>query len=224
MITILGCDYHAVRIARPSGGWPGHVFVPRTNATSVSRKVSGMEPAPLSPTSTCVDSRVHQPLAVAARQRFSVPARFTWTAAESALSGLGIDAQRATVAAYAERKGLTIVGEYCGEGLSAKSLKNRPAALAALEAFRSGQAAGLPVAKETVAKERWTGLPLGGERHARLRERARHEGWALHLADLDIDTSTPAGKMAANIIVSGSLYERRLIRQRTRDAVAANRA
>jgi hypothetical protein len=36
-------------------------------------------------------------------------------------------------------------------------------------------------------------------------------GWALHIADLDIDTSTPAGEMAANVIVSGSQYERCLI-------------
>jgi Resolvase, N terminal domain len=51
---------------------------------------------------------------------------------EQALSGLGIDAQRATVADYAERKGMTIVGEYCDEGISAKSLKGRPAAPRAL--------------------------------------------------------------------------------------------
>ena len=50
------------------------------------------------------------------------------------------------------------------------------------------------------------------------------EAWALHFADLDIDTSTPAGEMAANIIISGSQYERRLISQRTRDALAAKRA
>ena len=36
--------------------------------------------------------------------------------------------------------------------------------------------------------------------------------------------STPAGEMAANIIISGSQYERRLISQRTRDALAAKRA
>jgi len=53
---------------------------------------------------------------------------------------------------------------------------------------------------------------------------ARREGWALHFADLEIDTSTPAGEMAANINISGSQYERRLISQRTRDALAANRA
>ena len=38
-------------------------------------------------------------------------------------------------------------------------------------------------------------------------------------ADLDIDTSTPAGEMAANIIIAGSQYERRLIFN-GRDALA----
>ena len=36
-------------------------------------------------------------------------------------------------------------------------------------------------------------------------EAARLDGWALHFADLDIDTSTQ-GEMAANIIISGSQY------------------
>jgi DNA invertase Pin-like site-specific DNA recombinase len=66
---------------------------------------------------------------------------------EQALSGLGLEAQRATVVAYAEREGLTIVGEYCDEGISAKSLKGRPAALAALKAIGAGIAAGLLAAK-----------------------------------------------------------------------------
>jgi DNA invertase Pin-like site-specific DNA recombinase len=136
---------------------------------------------------------------------------------EQALSGLGIDAQRVTVAAYAERKGLKIVGEYCDEGISAKSLKGRPAALAALEAVRTGKAAGLLVAK----MDRLSRSVVDG---AGLMEQAGREGWALHFADLDIDTSTPAGEMAANIIISGSQYERRLISQRTRDALAAKRA
>jgi len=136
---------------------------------------------------------------------------------EQALSGLGLEAQRATVAAYAERKDLTIVGEYCDEGISAKSLKGRPAALAALEAVRAGSAAGLLVAK----MDRLSRSVVDG---AGLMERAAREGWALHFADLDLDTSTPAGEMAANIIIAGSQYERRLISQRTRDALAAKRA
>jgi DNA invertase Pin-like site-specific DNA recombinase len=133
------------------------------------------------------------------------------------LSGLGLEAQRATVAAYAERKGVEITGEYCDEGISAKSLKGRPAALAALEAVRAGSAAGMLVAK----MDRLSRSVVDG---AGLMERAAREGWTLHFADLDLDTSTPAGEMAANIIISGSQYERRLISQRTRDALAAKRA
>jgi DNA invertase Pin-like site-specific DNA recombinase len=136
---------------------------------------------------------------------------------EQALPGLGIDAQRATVAAYAECKGLKIVEEYRDEGVSARSLKGRPAALAALNAVREGKVAGLLVAK----MDRLSRSVVDG---AGLMEQARQEGWALHFADLDIDTSTPAGEMAANIIISGSQYERRLISQRTRDALAAKRA
>jgi DNA invertase Pin-like site-specific DNA recombinase len=85
------------------------------------------------------------------------------------------------------------VGEHCDEGISAKSLNGRPAALAALEAVRSGQAAGLLVAK----MDRLSRSLVDG---AGLMEHARHEGWALHFADFDIDTGTPAGEMAANII------------------------
>ncbi|MHC6215192.1 recombinase family protein [Rhodococcus ruber] len=136
---------------------------------------------------------------------------------EQAASGLGLEAQRATIADYAARKGLKVVGEYVDEGISAKSLKGRPGALAALETVRSGQVAGLLVAK----MDRLSRSVVDG---ASLMDQARAEGWALHFADLDIDTSTPAGEMAANVIISGSQYERRLISSRTKDALAAKRA
>lgn len=136
---------------------------------------------------------------------------------EQAVSGLGLEAQRQTIADYAARKGLTIVDEFIDPGISGKTLKDRPGALAALEAVRTRQAAGLLTAKmDRLSRS----VPDG----ARLMEEARDDGWALHFADLDIDTSTPAGEMAANVIISASQYERRLISQRTRDALAAKRA
>ena len=49
------------------------------------------------------------------------------------------------------------MGEYRDEGISAKSLTGRPAALAALEAVRAGQAAGLLVAK--MDRHRWLPWP-----------------------------------------------------------------
>ena len=98
-----------------------------------------------------------------------------------------------------------------------RSSGHRPSAGTALEAVRAGMAGGLLVAK----MDRLSCSVVDG---AGLMERAAREGWALHFADLDIETSTPAGEMAANIIISGSQYERRLISQRTRDALAAKRA
>jgi DNA invertase Pin-like site-specific DNA recombinase len=99
-----------------------------------------------------------------------------------------------TAHAYASRKGLKIVGEFCDEGTSAKTLSGRPGALAALDAMRQRTAAGLIVAK----MDRLSRSVVDG---AGLMESARRERWALHFADLDIDTSTPAGEMAANIIM-----------------------
>ncbi len=136
---------------------------------------------------------------------------------EQAVSGLGIEAQRDSITSYADRKGLTIVAEFVDAGISAKSLKGRPGALAALDAVRAGRAAGILVAK----MDRLSRSVIDG---ASLMDEARSSGWTLHFADVDIDTSTPAGEMAANVIISASQYERRLISQRTRDALKAKRA
>ncbi len=132
---------------------------------------------------------------------------------EQATSSLRIETQSETARAYAERKGLTIVEEFRDEGISAKALSGRPGALAALAAVRDRTVAGILVAK----MDRLSRSVLDG---AGLMEAAQREGGALHFADLDIDTSTLAGAMAANIIISGSQYERRLISQRTSSRVA----
>jgi len=136
---------------------------------------------------------------------------------EQAVSGLGLDAQRQTIADYATRNKLTVVAEFADEGISGRTLSRRPGALAALEAVRSGQAAGLLVAK-------LDRLSRSVQDFAGLLEQATHDKMALHFVDLDIDTGTPAGEMAANVIVAASQYERRIIAQRTRDALAVKRA
>jgi DNA invertase Pin-like site-specific DNA recombinase len=57
-----------------------------------------------------------------------------------------------------------------------------------------------------------------------LMERARCKGWALVALDLGVDTTTPAGEMLANSLASFAQYERRIIGQRTKDAMAIKRA
>lgn len=79
--------------------------------------------------------------------------------------------------------------------------------IVALQAVRSGAAASLLVAK----MDRLSRSVVDG---AGLMEQASREGWALHSADLDLDTRAPAGEMAANM-VSGEHQGRNRERQRS---------
>src|ERR1019366_6905619 len=49
-------------------------------------------------------------------------------------------------------------------------------------------------------------------------------GWALVALDCAVDTTTPAGEAMANVLATFAQFERRLISQRTRDALAIKRA
>ena len=55
-------------------------------------------------------------------------------------------------------------------------------------------------------------------------ERGRKRGWSLVALDLGVDTSTPSGEMMASVLATFAQFERRLIGQRTRDALAIKRA
>lgn len=54
-------------------------------------------------------------------------------------------------------------------------------------------------------------------------ERARKSRWALVALDIGVDTTTPAGEMMANVLAVFAQFERRLIGQRTREALAVKR-
>jgi DNA invertase Pin-like site-specific DNA recombinase len=56
-----------------------------------------------------------------------------------------------------------------------------------------------------------------------LMERSRKKQWALVILDLGVDTTTPSGEMIANVMATFAQFERRLIGQRTKDALAAKR-
>ena len=55
-------------------------------------------------------------------------------------------------------------------------------------------------------------------------EQARRGGWELITCDLAIDTSTPAGEATASMMAVFSQLERRLISQRTREALAIKKS
>jgi DNA invertase Pin-like site-specific DNA recombinase len=136
---------------------------------------------------------------------------------EQADSGLGLGAQRAAITDEARRRGWTLLGIYEDAGASAKTTARRPALAKALEAVEGGQADALVVAK-------LDRLSRSMADFTRLMERSWKEGWALVALDLGVDTTTPAGEMIANSVANFSQFERRLIGQRTKDALAVKRA
>jgi DNA invertase Pin-like site-specific DNA recombinase len=136
---------------------------------------------------------------------------------EQADSGLGLDAQRAAIAGEVERRGWTLVATFEDAGASGKSLSSRRGLLEALEAVEGGSAEALVVAK----LDRLSRSLLD---FSTLMERARRKGWSLVALDLGVDTSSPSGELMANVLATFAQFERRLIGERTRVALAELRA
>jgi DNA invertase Pin-like site-specific DNA recombinase len=55
-------------------------------------------------------------------------------------------------------------------------------------------------------------------------ERAQWSGWAPVVLDLGVDHTTPAGEMVASVMMSVAQWERKIIGQRTKEALAAKEA
>ncbi len=53
---------------------------------------------------------------------------------------------------------------------------------------------------------------------------AQKQSWALVALDFAVDTSTPTGEAMANMLATFAQFERRLISQRTKEALAVKRA
>ena len=136
---------------------------------------------------------------------------------EQADSGAGLAVQRAAIEAEAARRGWQLVAIHEDAGASGKSLNGRPGLTAALAGIEAGEASGLVVAKlDRLSRSL---LDFAG-----LMERSQRKGWALVALDLGVDTSTPSGEMMASVLAIFAQFERRLIGQRTRDALAVKRS
>ncbi len=134
---------------------------------------------------------------------------------EQGRSGLGLDAQRASITAYAGAGNHELT---CAEdvGLSGSSL-DRPALQHALTALRRREADALVVAKlDRLSRS----LPD----FASVLQLARKQRWAVIALDLGVDTTTPAGRLIANVMASVAEWEREVIGQRTSEALRAAQA
>ncbi|WP_404387833.1 recombinase family protein [Humibacillus xanthopallidus] len=137
---------------------------------------------------------------------------------EQAELGAGLEAQRAAIQSECDRRGWQIARWVADEGVSGATEPDSRLGLgSALESLRGGEA-GLLVAAKVDRLSRSL-LAFAG-----LLERSRRERWALVALDLAVDTSTPSGEFMAHVLGSAAQYERRIIGQRTRDALAARKA
>ncbi|MCW2983496.1 MAG: putative resolvase [Conexibacter sp.] len=134
---------------------------------------------------------------------------------EQADSGLGLDAQRATIATSATPRGWSV--DWVEDaGFSAKDMR-RPGIQAALGSLREGKA-------DVLAVSRLDRLSRSMLDFSSLMATAQREGWSIVALDLGVDTTTPEGEMMAHVRATFAQYERRLISQRTREALAQRRA
>jgi DNA invertase Pin-like site-specific DNA recombinase len=130
-------------------------------------------------------------------------------------SGAGLEAQRAQIRAAAAQRSWSLIG-IREDAASGKSLSARQGLELTLRDLEDGAAEALVVAK----LDRLSRSLLD---FASLMERSRRKGWALVALDLGVDTTTPQGEMVANVMASFAQFERKLIGQRTREALAVKR-
>jgi DNA invertase Pin-like site-specific DNA recombinase len=133
---------------------------------------------------------------------------------EQAVSGNGLDAQRATVLDHAERRGWP-VEVVADEGASGKNVNKH--LRECLDQLEAGRADALIVAK----MDRLARSVLHA---ADIMNAARTQDWDLIICDLGVDLSTPQGKAMANMLATFAELERDMISIRTKEGMAAAKA
>jgi DNA invertase Pin-like site-specific DNA recombinase len=137
---------------------------------------------------------------------------------EQADSGLGLDAQSASIGRQVDARGWSVVAELVDEGVSGSTAPtSRPALAEALAMLAAGEADTLVVAKLDRATRSVADL-------CELLELSDKQRWDFIALDLGIDTSTPMGRAMAQMASVFSELERKMIGQRTSDALQALKA
>jgi DNA invertase Pin-like site-specific DNA recombinase len=140
---------------------------------------------------------------------------------EQADSGLGIEAQMATIkSAWLNRREAATdpigITWYSDPGVSGSTpWEERPQLSTAIQRLNK-EGGTLMVAK-------LDRLSRSLQDFADIMALSQKHKWSLVALDLGVDTSTPVGEMVAGIMASISQFERKLIGQRTKEALAAKK-
>lgn len=130
---------------------------------------------------------------------------------EQAASGAGLVAQHDSIEDAALRRGWSVEW-HSDPGKSGKAVN--PGLRSALDLLADGQADALVVTKmDRIARSAIHALEII--------ETAQEQGWALIVLDMNLDMTTPAGRAMARMLAVFAEFERDLISQRTKEAMAA---
>lgn len=132
-------------------------------------------------------------------------------------SGAGLKDQERTIRDECERRGWSLVRIASDPGASAKSMKKRPGLTKALDDLDAGNADTLVVAKLDRLSRSVIDLN-------KVMQRAQRHGWGLVILDLAVDTTTATGELVANQVGSVAQWERRIIGERIKAALAVKKA
>lgn len=136
---------------------------------------------------------------------------------QQADSSLGLEAQRSRIAAWCEANGYRLADVFTDAGLSGKRADNRPGLKAALEAASRGGSPAL-VVYSLSRLARSTKDAIG------IAERLEKAGADLVSLSERIDTTNAAGKMVFRMLAVLAEFERDLVSERTKAALAVKRA
>ncbi len=134
---------------------------------------------------------------------------------QQAEEGISLDAQRAKLQAYAVAMDFDLISIEMDAGLSAASLA-RPGVQKALQMIKSGQADALLVVKQDRLSRSMLDM-------AKLIKSHFQDAQFISIAE-QFDTHSASGRMFVKMMTLFSEYERELIGERTRDALAHLRA
>lgn len=137
---------------------------------------------------------------------------------EQARSGAGIDGQIAECLGYAERTGLTVVAIHRDEAMSGKvPPSNRPGFAQVLTLLDDCSACGVLV-------RRTDRISRSTKDFLALVDVADKDGWSIITTDGKVDTRSAAGRFQLKVMAAANEYERDLISERTREALASRKA